>query len=173
MILAIDVCYKENKGYVAGISFDQWEAEHPIRIYSSVVNNIADYQSGEFYKRELPCILTLLEEHKILPNIIVIDGYVTLGGDKPGLGQYLYEALESKVMILGVAKNGFLDNCEHEMIYRGKSKKPLYITSLGISKDQAKKNIVNMYGKYREPHLLKMADQLCREMAKQAELISE
>jgi len=167
MILAIDVHYEEQKGYVAGVYFDEWSVGQPLKTYSSVVNDIAEYESGEFYKRELPCILALLGEHEIMPEIIVIDGYVTLGAnDKPGLGQHLYEALESKVIVVGVAKNGFLDNSECEEVYRGESKKPLYITSAGISVVQAKKYISSMHGAYREPTLLKMADRLCRDLAK-------
>jgi len=165
MILAIDVHYEEGKGYVSGVSFEKWAAEEPLNLYSSVVNNVAEYKSGEFYKRELPCILALLDEHKILPNIIVIDGYVTLGAsDKPGLGQYLYKALGEKVAVVGVAKNGFIDNCDCETVYRGESKKPLYITAVGVSVDQVKSNISCMHGAYREPTLLKMADRACREL---------
>ena len=42
-------------------------------------------------KRELPCILALLQDITVEPLIVVVDGYVTLGKHhKPGLGMHLY-----------------------------------------------------------------------------------
>ena len=60
MILAIDVAYAENSAQIAGIVFESWTASDVLNHYLITINEISDYESGQFYKRELPCILTLL-----------------------------------------------------------------------------------------------------------------
>ncbi len=88
MILAVDLDYHESSATVAGISFDEWDDEESNEIHVSYMEGVADYIPGSFYKRELPCILSLLREHKLNPDIIVIDGYVYLDGvSEPGLGK--------------------------------------------------------------------------------------
>lgn len=67
---------------------------------------MADYKSGEFYKRELPCILTLLDEHQLTPEVIILDGYVWLDGvSKPALGYHLQQAIDFTPALIGVARN--------------------------------------------------------------------
>ncbi len=48
-------------------------------------------------------------------------------------------------------------------MFRGQSKKLLYVTSVGISQVQAASNIAIMAGEFRIPDLLKIADQKARE----------
>ena len=75
---------------------------------------------------------------------------------------HLYDSLQKKVPVIGVAKNPFKDvNVESELL-RGNSLKPLYITSVGYPLSQAKKCISLMAGKNRIPSLLKKVDRLCR-----------
>lgn len=68
-----------------------------------------------------------------LPKTIVVDGHVYLDGvRKRGLGYYLYEALDKRVPVVGVAKkrfSGMPDQCE---LYRGDSKNPLFVTAVSI-----------------------------------------
>lgn len=59
MILAIDVHYKETYAKAVGILF-HWNDETPIDIITTTINEVAEYETGQFYKRELPCILQLL-----------------------------------------------------------------------------------------------------------------
>ena len=61
MILAIDVAYTENAAQVAGIVFESWTSSSISNHYLITIKPIADYESGQFYKRELPCILKLLD----------------------------------------------------------------------------------------------------------------
>jgi len=124
------------------------------------------YVSGEFYKRELPCLLEALKGLSDI-ELIVVDGYVWL--DEPthkGLGLYLYNALEKKVPIIGVAKAKFGDTPKECELLRGESSKPLYITSINFSLEKAKEAIALMHGKYRFPTLLKEVDSLAREKKK-------
>ena len=63
MILAIDVDYhKDNTAKVAGVLFENWEDKEPKEVYISHIAEVNEYISGEFYKRELPCILDILEK---------------------------------------------------------------------------------------------------------------
>jgi deoxyinosine 3'endonuclease (endonuclease V) len=97
-------------------------------------------------------------------DIIIVDGYVTLDNDgKIGLGGYLYNALDNKIPVIGIAKNGFAaeDNKRRE-VFRGESKTPLFVTSQGIDVDEIKKAVEDMSGAYRIPTLLKKLDQLTR-----------
>ena len=165
MILAIDVDYREeSKANVAGVLFLNWEDATPFKQLTVEVEGVLPYESGSFYKRELPCILALLKKLEEMPSLIIVDGYVTLAEGKKGLGAYLYEALEERVPVVGVAKNLFPNIPESTYLFRGESKKPLYITSLGISENIAKECIGKMHGKYRFPTLLKEVDRLCREV---------
>ncbi|WP_211183724.1 endonuclease V [Pseudoalteromonas arctica] len=161
--MAVDVQYYENYAVIAGITFNNWTDKSPLKVYKSIVHNLKEYIPGEFYKRELPCILQLLEEHQLSIQVIVIDGYVYLDGEsKPGLGKYLNEQLPN-TKIIGVAKGRFDGISERYAIKRGASKKPLYITSIGFDVLTANFNISSMHGEHRIPTLLKLVDQLCRE----------
>ena len=163
MILAVDVDYrKNNHAVIAGIVFKNWQDEEATKIIVTNLDNIEDYISGQFYKRELPCILKLLNEIQYTLKCIVIDGYVFLDENKKGLGAYLYEALDKKIPVIGVAKTAFKNISSDTYLYRGESKKPLYITAAGIELEEAKKSIKKMYGKYRFPKLLKEVDSICR-----------
>ncbi len=115
---------------------------------------ISDYESGAFYKRELPCILSLLSKIKLHDNdIIIVDGFVTLNNDgKMGLGGYLFEALDKKIPIIGIAKNNFSSpDDKRRAVLRGESKTPLYLTAMGIDVDDIKIKLKKMHGNYRIP----------------------
>ena len=164
MILAVDVDYRNSDALIAGVGFKQWSDEKASAIFKSKVGDIKDYEPGNFYRRELPCILKLIQEHKLTPEIIIIDGFVWLDGEsKPGLGAHLYNALGCKVPIIGVAKKSFVGISSKFELFRGKSEKPLYITSSGIELEEAMSNIKTMSGENRVPKLLKKVDRLCRK----------
>ena len=100
MILAVDVDYRENNyAVIAGVIFNNWQDKEPTNTIITDLNNIEDYVSGQFYKRELPCILKLLDEMKDMPKYNIVDGYVFLDENKKGLGAYLYEALDKKYQL--------------------------------------------------------------------------
>lgn len=166
MILAFDTYYFENKAKTVCIAFDNWTDEENYSVHTETIENIEEYKSGEFYKRELPCILSLLNKIEI-KNIktIVVDGYVYLDDDhKPGLGWYLYKQLKGQIPIIGVAKTNFatIEKNKRQLL-RGKSIKPLYITSIGIEIDKATTLIENMKGPNRIPTLFKTLDILTKE----------
>jgi len=163
MILVVDVQYFNDKAIVAGILFENWKTDEIKKEYTKPIDNIAPYEAGAFYKRELPCIVSLLEDIKEKIDIIVIDGFVSLGKDeKDGLGMYLHKKLNKKILVIGVAKRAFAKTPKKCEIVRISSIKPLYITSVGIPLEEAKELILNMHGENRIPTLLKRVDQLCR-----------
>jgi len=160
---ALDVQYNENKNaLVACIGFENWNDAKPLYTQTHFIENIEPYQAGSFYKRELPCLIEALKE---LDNIecVVVDGYVWLEDESYyGLGMYLYDALDKKIPIIGVAKNRFNNTPKKCELLRGESKKPLYITAIDIELKEAKGYISKMDGKYRFPTLLKHVDSLAR-----------
>jgi deoxyribonuclease V len=163
MILAVDVQYLENSAKVAGVVFKNWADEESQQEYVSKIDGVADYESGNFFKRELPCIIKLITEHLLMPECIVVDGYVFLDGYfTAGLGKHLYDMLDGKVAVVGIAKKQFKGIDSNFEVYRGDSRTPLYVTAVGIDIEQAKLNILKMHGAYRLPTLIKRVDQICR-----------
>lgn len=166
MIYAFDTYYYEDFAKTVCIAFEDWLSDAEKEIFTEKTEIISDYESGAFYKRELPCILSLLAKIKLHDNdIIIVDGFVTLNNDgKMGLGGYLFEALEKKIPIIGIAKNNFSSpDDKRRAVLRGESKTPLYLTAMGIDVDEIKIKLEEMHGNYRIPTLLKKLDQLTRE----------
>lgn len=159
MILAVDVRYESRCAVVAGVLFSSWRDQAPERELLTTIPVPAEYQPGEFYKRELPCILKLIEENDLRPECIVVDGFVYLdGARRPGLGKHLYDALHGKAAVIGVAKTAFLGIGPEYEVFRGGSRKPLYVTAVGMELDYAKELIRSMHGEHRIPTLLKRVD---------------
>lgn len=166
MILTIDVHYKKDYAKTVLLFFENFSSEKPTSIESHTTEDILEYEPGLFYKRELPCIMNALQGVNLEGvEIIIVDGYIYVDNEKSfGLGGYLYEALHKKYPIIGVAKTKFHKNMETvKEIYRGESKNPLYISSIGIEKEVAADYIQNMFGSFRLPYLLKLMDQITKE----------
>lgn len=166
MIYAFDTFYYEDFAKTVCIAFENWTSEMENFIYSENTEISSDYESGAFYKRELPCILSLLKKIDLKEgDLIIVDGYVTLDNSgKIGLGGYLYESLNKKYPVIGIAKNGFASKDDlRKTVFRGESKTPLFLTAVGIDTSDIKTNVESMHGLYRMPTLLKKLDQLTRE----------
>ena len=166
MILLFDTYYYDDKAKTVCLTFEDWKKEDNFRVYSEILSDVEEYVSGEFYKRELPCILSLLSKIDVDKiSLIIIDGFVFLDDEnKFGLGAYLYEKLDSKIPIIGVAKRDFATIEKNRIeLYRGKSKNPLFITSIGIELNLASQKIREMNGEYRIPTLLKEVDRFTKE----------
>jgi deoxyribonuclease V len=166
MIVAIDVHYKENTAKAVGALIQNWgdaaAVEHVIRYIGSV----EEYEPGAFYKRELPCIMDVLNQIDLSAvTYIVVDGFVVLDDmGKPGLGAYVYESLNHKVPVIGVAKSNFHQNLKNVIpVLRGESNNPLYVTAVGIDLQQAAGFIKSMHGEFRLPAVLKEMDRITKE----------
>jgi len=165
MIYAFDTYYYDDHANTVCIAFEDWTSEIESEIFTEKMDISSGYESGAFYKRELPCILNLLKKIDLKEgDIIIVDGYVTLDNDgKIGLGGYLYEALHQKYVIIGIAKNEFASpDSQRRNVLRGESKTPLFLTAKGADVDEILPKVEQMYGAYRMPALLKKLDQLSR-----------
>jgi len=128
------------------------------------IEQVAPYVPGSFYQRELPCLLAALERAALEPECVVVDGYVWLAPERPGLGAKLFEALGSRVPVVGVAKTAFAGAESIALpVLRGESQKPLLVTAAGMEPDLAAERVRSMHGRHRIPTLLKRVDRLCRE----------
>ncbi|WP_367389452.1 endonuclease V [Lewinella sp. LCG006] len=163
MIICIDVHYRDDFAQVAGVLFKDWTDEEAYKTYTIQTPLAGEYEPGKFYKRELPALLALLREVSEPLDFILVDSYVYLGKDKPGLGVYLYEVLDVKVPVIGLAKNHFRAAEEVEVrLLRGDSSKALFVTAIGCEATWATDRIKEMAGDYRLPNLVKLADQLSK-----------
>jgi len=161
MILALDVHYRTDTAKTVCIVFHNWTDEKPADMHTTFTADVAEYEPGAFYKRELPCLLEALKSFSMNEiAVIVIDGYVVLDDNgKPGLGAHLFDALEQKIPVIGVAKTRFFSNTQFVAeIFRGESQNPLFVTAAGIPLDIAADHIRSMAGPYRMPGLLKLLD---------------
>ena len=161
MKLAVDAYYVGSKAKVVGVLFENFSDEKPIKTISKAVGDVAPYESGSFYKRELPCIVSLLQDLDVRDiSLIMIDGFVCLDDEgRYGLGGHLYEHLERKVQIVGVAKSPFKGSCKLvREICRGGSKRPLFVSAIGMDIDEAARLVNGMSGEFRMPGLIKILD---------------
>lgn len=167
-IACIDVGYTESESnpttaIAACVVVNDWSDSNTIAEHVVRISDVRDYEPGQFYRRELPCIEAVLAALTTTPNIIVVDGYVWLDDQNyPGLGKYLYDALNQTIPVIGVAKNPFKQSLHAHELYRGGSTRPLYITSVGIPVPLAANNIAAMHGLHRFPTILKQVDRLSR-----------
>lgn len=162
MIALFDVDYREEQAHAACLLLPHWHSQEPCDSYTTIISPIAQYESGAFYKRELPCLTALLSLIPHSLEALLIDGYVW-AGDKPGLGVHLYNYCKKRLPVIGVAKNSFKDNKRCIPIYRGNSQKPLYVSSIGIELDMAQVLVAKMPGKHRMPNMLRKVDTLSRQ----------
>ena len=172
MILALDVYYtttteketaKETAKSVAVVF--EWSDEKPKMVYQTPITDVAAYALGEFYKRELPCLMAVLATIDLdTITTIIVDGHVYINNErKYGLGGYLWDALDHKIPIIGVAKRAFhATDAVTTEITRGESHTPLYISAIGIDEALAAEHIRTMHGSYRIPTILKILDGITR-----------
>lgn len=164
MNIALDVAYHENTASAIGVVFN-WQDEMPAEIISAMVSPIEEYTPGQFYKRELPCLLAVLNKVDLKQiHYIIVDGYVYIDNQYSyGLGGHLYETLERKIPVIGVAKTEFMHNEQTCVpVTRGDSKVPLYVSAVGEDVNTAAGFIRQMKGDYRIPSILKELDRLTK-----------
>lgn len=172
MLACVDVDYRDNSTIAGCVLFRTWVDESPAEQLIATLGLAAPYRPGEFYLRELPPIQEVLSSLTLPLETIIIDGYVWLGGSRPGLGAHLHSALGGKVPVIGVAKNAWRGDADEYAsndprrrtipVTRGRSRKPLYITSAGMDVASAANLIAGMHGPFRIPTLLALVNQLVR-----------
>jgi deoxyribonuclease V len=164
VLAAVDAIYTDDRAAVACVSFGDWPAAAAISEHTTVLSAPESYTPGEFYRRELPCILSVLRLLPDPPEVVLVDAYVWLdGAGRKGLGAHLFDALGGRIAVVGVAKRSFFGATSAREVRRGQSERPLYVTAAGISLEVAEAGVRAMHGPFRVPTLLKRVDRLCRE----------
>lgn len=161
MIAAVDVGYSASGALAAGVLFDSFSSSIPSATASLSIADVEPYVPGSFYRRELPCLLALLQSVPWRPTILLVDGYVWLSDGKPGLGAHVFEALGGPAVI-GVAKTAFHGATSAIPVLRGESRSPLYVSAAGIEPAAASAHVQSMHGASRIPTMLRLADRLSR-----------
>jgi deoxyinosine 3'endonuclease (endonuclease V) len=159
LLLAFDAYYTDTTTKLVAAIFPDWAATAPTELRTWASGPAAAYQPGQFYKRELPLILTALQDFDLNEvDAIIVDGYVYLDANgRLGLGGHLYQALNEEVPVVGIAKSYFRDT-NAEAVCRGESKKPLYVTAFGMDQQAAGNRLREMAGYYRMPDVLAAVD---------------
>lgn len=166
MIAVLDVDYRNPGARAAAVWASTWTDTTPVAQQTIDLPEVAPYVPGAFYRRELPCLLRVLELSAQLPEIAVIDGYVWLDdAGRPGLGDYLYRAYQGKLAVVGIAKTAFAGADQSTRIahvFRGRSTRPLYVSAVGLLLESARQGVASMAGEHRIPTLVSAADRLAR-----------
>lgn len=163
MIACLDVDYRDSHAIAGCVLFAQWGDPASVREHVVRVSPVHPYEPGNFYRRELPCLVAVLREVTESLEAIIVDGYVWLDvKGTPGLGARLFEAYGGVVPVIGVAKTRFPGADVARPVLRGESRNPLYVTSAGMDVNEAALRVQGMHGSHRVPTLLKRVDQLCR-----------
>jgi deoxyribonuclease V len=124
------------------------------------VPEVAPYQPGQFYLRELPPLQAVLDGLTGM-TLLVIDGYADLDpAGNPGLGAHAQA--EFGVPVIGVAKTAFRTATHAIPVLRGTSARPLYVTATGMPRTDAAELVRRMAGPHRMPDALRRVDTLAR-----------
>ena len=162
MIVCVDVDYRASGAVAACVGIRSWPDAIPC--YESVLRSseeAAPYIPSMLFLREMPLILGILEPMTDV-ELLVVDGYVWLAKNRPGLGARLFEHQAGRFPVVGVAKRAFFGNDCAVQVLRGRSTRPLYVTAVGIDAAHAAECVVQMAGNNRLPTILKRADSLAR-----------
>ena len=90
---------------------------HVLAERTAVEPQIAPYQPGEFYLRELPALRAVLDDPSGL-DLLVVDGHADLDpSGRPGLGVHAHA--EFGIPVIGVAKSPFSTATHAVPVMRG------------------------------------------------------
>ena len=162
--VAVDVQYDDPAGVAraAAVVFDDWADAVARDVLVRDHAGLHPYVAGQFYRRELPVLTPLLDRvfgaHPV--DTVIVDGFVDLGPDRPGLGRHLFDALGGRARVIGVAKTEFAGALAYPVL-RGDSARPLFVSATG-DLPGAVAGVEAMDGDYRLPTLLKLVDRKAR-----------
>lgn len=165
MIVALDVDYGPARARAAAVAAPSCAAAPDLERVLELPGPPADYEPGQFWRRELPPLLALLRAHEaaLAPlELLLVDGHAWLAPGQPGLGARLHEALGGRVPVIGVAKTAFRGSPDAAHVLRGESQAPLFVTAVGLDQALAAEHVRRLHGPHRLPTLLKRVDALAR-----------
>jgi deoxyribonuclease V len=164
MICCLDVDYRPSACAAAAVSFRAFS--DALAVHETTYLHPEppeDYQPGQFYRRELPHLLAVLQRLPAPPELLVIDGFVWLEQDTPGLGAHLHRALGGATPVVGVAKRPYRKATSATAVLRGTSRAPLWVSAVGYEVSLAAAAVAAMHGEHRIPTLLQRVDRLARD----------
>ncbi|GLY26896.1 endonuclease V [Kineosporia sp. NBRC 101731] len=127
----------------------------------AMVDEVAPYEPGQFYKRELPSVRAVLSGLDELPDLLLVDGFVDLDPTgTAGMGRYVHN--EFGLTVIGVAKTPFRTATHAVEVCRGSSQRPLHVTAAGIAVDEAAALVRHLAGPHRIPEALRAVDRLSK-----------
>lgn len=151
------------QAHAAAVAFEAWDAAEATKTYLTHIPQIEKPVRGELDLRELPCVMQLLQEHKLEPELLVIDGFVHVDADDtPGLGHHLFHALAGRVPVVGVSKKSLPGLSSQFEVMREEEAAPVLVTTAGIDIGAAKVRVRSMHGRKRVPTLMKLAARLAK-----------
>jgi deoxyribonuclease V len=163
-IVCLDVAYGDTAAAVAGAVIQGWGADSASQmLVRRFEGPPASYEPGAFYRRELPLLLPVVAELATSIGLIVIDGYVWLEDNRPGLGGHLFASLGCHTPVIGVAKTRYRNDTWSIPVLRGTSQQALFVTSTGIPVTEAAHCVRRMHGDHRIPTILSLVDKAARD----------
>jgi deoxyribonuclease V len=165
VLLATDVHYSDTGATAAGVAFDAWSASTASQCWVlPFTDPPAPYQSGRFYLRELPYLREVVSRASsdVDVDTIIVDGHVWLTDNEPGLGMHLYESLAQTVPVVGIAKSAYHDGAAIP-VRRGRSRRPLFVSSVGLDRVDIAVLVAHMHGEGRIPTIVRIVDRLARQ----------
>jgi deoxyribonuclease V len=169
-VAILDVHYEEQSAIAGGIVARGWSDAVPSEERIVRVPKVRPYRPGAFFERELPCLVAVLSALRTPVNAVVIDGNVVLDlQGSPGLGAHLYAHFAGAVVVVGVAKTAYRGSCFAIPVLRGASRRPLFVTALGLEATEAARLVLGMHGSYRLPTLIARVDRIARGITPLAE----
>lgn len=163
MKLIVTVQFDGAQATVAAAACEDWDAAEAAKTYVLRIAQVDKPVRGSLDLRGLPCVMHLLREHSLAPEILMLDGFVHLDADEtPGLGQHLHQALGGKVPVIGVSKKGLPGLTAQFEVLREDEAPPLWVTCAGIDIGAAKARLRAMHGRKRVPTLLKLVARLAK-----------
>ena len=161
LFAAADVYYLDSGGArAAAVVAADAAFTHVLGEYTALTLEVAPYQPGQFYLRELPPLRAVLHRIPGL-SLLVVDGYADLDPDgRPGLGAHAHA--EFAIPVIGVAKAAFRTATHAIAVRRGTSARPVFVTAAGMRATDAVGPVQHMAGRFRIPDALRRADTLAR-----------
>lgn len=184
--IALDVQYKGEKAFVAGVLQNYGESEY--QIFVSELETEIPYIPQYFSFREGPVLLTFLEklqqENNMKIDLAIIDGHGVAHPRRLGIASWL--GVKMELSTIGVAKETLLTyegELEEELgsyltvklkqeivgyaLRTVEKVKPIFISAgHQIHLETVKDLVLKLEGEYRLPDMLRFADQAARAFAK-------
>ena len=161
--IALDVTYHDHHAVVGLVRFRDWDAAEPLSHAIISCPAAPAYIPGKFYRRELPCLVMALASIASDYSHVLIDGYVHLHEPHgKGLGYHVHEHLAGRAVVIGVAKSRLAMARDFVPICRGRSRRPLFVSAIGMDRFAASAIIARMHGQYRLPTMIRRADSLAK-----------